>query len=823
VLRKKDEDMDSRASEYALADSVAASLEEGGIVSNAVVHYVQLAPDQFYKEVIRQGEGSRSAAVLLTYRTVANAALKPPTVQAVKTFLSDCRFDRALERPAAEVLHQAIALVEPARPHITIPVPTDQTASPSAPSHASGSPAPLYASLAVFRPHVNQRTKRAITLPTVTQADCLRVLDDKNAQWQPSIQRGQGLPTHKDYIEQLPIEVTKNLFDQQLRVLQTYYQDYVTNPVVANATKFFVKLIMDAYVQRLPLLANYTYLREVSYSFLPAFRSLVGGDYFNVKKHVYTLLATLASHAQLLDRSDSFAGATRAVEEEVGWLLRRVLEFHVLTVEPDDRLLIAALKCCFVVLPSQAEWRLIHPGALRAMMSIPSVGSCYPKAFDALAAALAKQLETLALGSNNQKLENALLHIGGDVGLVEMLANAPTVSAAVSLVRAIAASHNLIPTPSETSLAAERAWHVLESLKVSWCLHLLAAQPPGSISQAALAKELTSSVISDAEREHDVKQQLSILLPQLVEIVAEAHHLPPLIRRANSADIAEAVQSMLVDACDPELRRVGVRVLAHALRADWVEQASNRANSSAPTASPAPPGTKTINEVAHDVATSMLPKLQAASAVLLRRCARVLTAALPLTTKTNFLLLAKDAVDPARPAQPPSVLLSLYRGLLESITVIARVDDLHGDASDMLLHGATTAWTSIVESGLDVTLAGETHGLLWCLYWALRRADSSTASVRTARHVLLALSCTNERAAQLQWAGKSGVTLWHEVMQDPHAPCAMLGAQQFIHVAAVAHYDRYEAAVGDVAREPNSALRNPYYLARTIYSRIHES
>ena len=476
------------------------------------------------------------------------------------------------------------------------------------------------------------------------------------------------------------------------------------------------------------------------------------------------------------------------------------------------------------VLPDRVrtgDWRRVHLGALRYMMQIPSTATATPLAFTILADGMARAIEAAAAVPGPAELERALVHVDGGNALIDLLAIAPTVESCVSLVRAIATAMRLLPLPFQkpnTNIVA--AWMELERHYVPWCLHLIASQLPGSTGYGTLAKELATSIVVDAEHEHELKQYIHDLLPRLVEVILARGQPPVSVTRAAAGqtitELLATSTEMLTDPNDPQIRRYGAQFLGYALRVAPGESSTGQ-NGSAKS---------DTSEAVGDLMRKTHPRIRQAAPWLVRVSSRLLVSNHG-QAKSAYLRIAAACLDPNISPHVPTV-LSLYRALMETISAAGPVDHkLTGDVTKMLRSGALTVSEGLFSAGLEVKLGGpDDHGgphapssnLAWALYHTLRRAMPQHHAVLEAREVLLGLICTHEPSQHWRWRGKDGIEregieMWEHVMEDPHAPCALMAAERVVRVAALRHYECYEAAA-------STDNRHPYHMARFIYQTV---
>ena len=109
--------------------------------------------------------------------------------------------------------------------------------------------------------------------------------------------------------------------------------------------------------------------------------------------------------------------------------------------------------------------------------------------------------------------------------------------------------------------------------------------------------------------------------------------------------------------------------------------------------------------------------------------------------------------------------------------------------------------------------------LWWDLYWGLRAAETVTHchAAQQARHCVACIM----QSIDLSNPGGSDMPVWHNIMEDPYPPIALVGSQQLLRISGIDHYDKYEAAIGDAQRSGQSeTLKCSYLLAMTIWERV---
>jgi hypothetical protein len=243
---------------------------------------------------------------------------------------------------------------------------------------------------------------------------------------------------------------------------------------------------------------------------------------------------------------------------------------------------------------------------------------------------------------------------------------------------------------------------------------------------------------------------------------------------------------MLTDENDAALRRCGRQLIGYALRSQSLDPRLSGA----------------VGTAAHKTAelvSSAHPKLVMSAAAIVRTSARLLSAAYPATGRMSLCAVATKLLDPARSSVPMGPVMALYRGVVETLAGVGPTELMASDISAMVLSGALAVCSDVFDMGLDLHFASsppphQPQHLLWALYWTLRKLPSSLLAVRTARHVTLSMVCAHATSIHWSWEGHSGIDLWHAVMEDPHAPCRVLGAERLVRFAATAKANADNAA-----------------------------
>lgn len=708
-----------------------------------------------------------------------------------------------------------------------------------------GRPVAHYLQQLPMQPPVRDRNRRHHVLAVPAVGEWSDVAEEMNT---PILERypvrnAYHVARCKDYVDQRPMHCTELLMDQQIRVLQTYYDNYRSNPLVSRATAFLIKLWCDAYVAKLPLTANafldrapntpppiLAPLRFVTTTFAATLLRLMESEYYCVRCHVYDMMLTFAMHLPLIDSQETFPGFTSALSLEVSYLLCIVVQRQVILDSTDERLLTAALKCALVVLRREHLCFLDHR-VLKAFLNIAGIPQSHPHIYLLLTEALAVKLlrpdgqwdgalEFEGPRCGFEPLDEVML---GDIGwtvdeLLAVYLNGTSATSrlhvmcivfAIAAHRAMQASkgaERAVPSPSLMGRAAK----ALADISFHWHLHTLILYQ----SHRTL-RELPSHISVDLgmKETREVKALVVAAVQHLVAMVERFHTLPPSMRRSMAAVTAQAEEQdrsreTLVNLCNEckegipallkddtsSLRFVASTLLVQALRL-CKPMFDN------------PTGMR-------DEATVMLRAIACHSSPRVR-------VVMPDVLGALWFLMRSQ---PGQAAGPFLVAVRLYLQHETSTANLLRLAHylLDGSSADWTFHPSLDGDVFALLLGghkLPLQSSAEMIGVqvLWALYWGLRRGTSTAAASR-ARLVLLSLLSSMSADSGNSMAQMS---LWSKVMSDPYPPAALIGAQRMIRISGLAAYDKYEAAINEAQRAAKtSKLSNTYAMAVSIWERI---
>ena len=661
---------------------------------------------------------------------------------------------------------------------------------------------------------------KSVTVTIGAQQDEHQYVDDRN---RAVVERKRAPRRYvpamcRPYVDQTPLFLSASLLEEQVYVLGTYHEGFSTNAVVVQATNAMIKLLCDGYVRKLPLCSGewgYSMLREVSMAFVRSFLKLTDSEYSCCRLHVYTLLTTLALHLQLVDPHGVYVGLGAGLENELRWLIGRVVEKQTRMPYRDDQLWLGALKCALCcVHPSQLSQ--LDARALRIWMSINEVATCHPHIYSVLAKALCHklmqlgdwdgdQLEVLCASGLTLPLGRVVAELGsnGVVELVDLYRNAQTVAARLHLFSALfaAACDHYVASPNEEVKPGDRACclRFLVGVGMHWHFHTLVLYQSHSAVRS-LPQQLRLDM--DAREVRDLKRTLDGVLGSLFELVAAQRKLPELITNMISyaaddivalnqvgKECCKALPDLVKEDSDGSLTRVASHTVHHLLRIlrsqkhaahTGVEDASERI-------------IQTMSKHASTKVRGVVVDVLGPHSVLCRTN--------PAQAACYVQLLQSTIED----EKDIGLLMGVYHVLVGSLVVqtgtIGRDD---GDVSSVIVAGAL----QVVHGAAD--LVGST--VLWPLYWGLRRSE--LYSVQRARHVLLSILASLEHVGKPLYA----IYAWSRVMSDPYPPAALVGAHRIIRIAAVHLYERYEGAVNQA--QASRIEVNPYRLAASIWSGV---
>lgn len=711
-----------------------------------------------------------------------------------------------------------------------------------------GRPVAHYLQQQPMQPSVRDRNRRHYVLGVPSVKEWAGVAEEKNS---PILERypvrnAYNVARCKDYVDQRGMLGTEVLLEQQLRVLQTYFDNYRSHPLVARATSFFVKMWCDGYVSKLPLVSSkfldgtsdeegvLPSLRFVTVSFASILLRLMESEYFCVRSHVYDMILTLAMHLPLIDSQDSFPGFTTALSNEIAYLLCLIAQRQVLLEATDERLLLASLKCCLVVLKREQLCCLDHR-ILKAYMGMSGIAHNHPHIYLLLTEAFAVKV----LRPDGQ-WEGTLEYEGrpncgfapldeaavADAGwsLHDILTVYLTCTTAASRLHmmcvlfAIAAHQVALQsspkgqernTPSSALMA--RSAKALADLNFHWHLQALLLY-----QSHRTYRELPSHISVDLgmKETREVKLLVVAVVQQFVSIIERFHTLPSQMRRSLSiattmaedpercrevlrqlcAECREGIPSLLKDdACSQRL--VTTTLFVQVLRL-----CKPLFDNSSPHREEAIAMIRSITCHSSVKVRSIVPEALGGLWFLMR--------SQPAQAMGPFLAGVRLYL--SHETSTPN-LLRLAHYLLDGLAADWSFHpSLDGDVCSLLLNGHKVPLQSTVDTlGVPV---------LWALYWGLRRGAPLAAACRTRLVVLALLSSVSSHLCSTSTAQ---MTLWSKVMSDPYPPAALIGAQRVMRISGLAAYDKYEAAINEAQRAAKtSLLSNTYAMAVRIWERV---
>lgn len=650
----------------------------------------------------------------------------------------------------------------------------------------------------------------------------------------------------KPYVDQTPLFVSPALLEAQIYTLGTYHEGFSTNPTTVRASNTLLKLLCDGYVRKLPLCTGvwgYSMLREVSVGFVRTFLKLMDSDYSCCRTHVYTLLLTLSLHLQLVDPQGLYPGLGAGLEEELVWLVSRVLEKQSRMLHRDEMLWLGALKCCLACVPPAALPRL-DGRALRIWMGIGEVAVSHPHVYSTLAKALSNKL----LGTADHPIPRPLPTVGGDsrhrdgadslegtlhalcssglsvskgrvgsdlgprgmVDLIELYRSAHTTSARLHLFTvlfSLACNQQEMSSKQEVS-PEDRACclRFLVGVGMHWQLHTLVLYQSHSAVRS-LPQQLRLDM--DGREVRDLKGTMDGVLAALFDLISAYRRLPELITNmlSSAGDDIVALNQVGKECCvglpalikedvDGSLVRIAMHTTHHLLRILRSQQHAAHTG-------------------VEDASGQLIATLSQHASTKVRGVVVDALGPHSILCRTNptqascYTQLLESAVNTETDS---GLLMGVYHTLVGSLVMqggpFTGVDD---DVSS----AAVTGGLHIMHGAADLIGAP----LLWKLYCGLRRSEVWAA--QRARHVLLSIISALDNVGAPLYV----IYAWSRVMSDPYPPAALVGAQKIIRVGAVYLYERYEAAVSQnqeysSAQKGGEGAINPFRLATSIWGGV---
>nr|CCC93494.1 conserved hypothetical protein [Trypanosoma congolense IL3000] len=603
----------------------------------------------------------------------------------------------------------------------------------------------------------------------------------------------------KDYVNQLPLECTEALIEQQVRVLNSFWEKYGTNPTVLRATSFIVKLMCDAYVSKIPLQSNYSFFRSVSICYLPTLFDMMNSTYACVRHHVYDILLTLGMHFQLVDTKGIFAGCTEALEEELIWLLLTVLKKQSLSEGNDEMIWTIAAKCAIVVIPPR-KLHLIDCRALYQMMKLPEIVSLHPHLYTIFAEAFSKRV--LRWDSSRDDAEDTIVLDEEEFNkcghqpvakLLFLYRQAMTLGARLAFFQVLF-TYSVMILQSRATLprlyprSLRRCYSELVRVGFHWHLHTLLFYQPHQVF-----RELPGHITYDMDVKdmREYKTEAIAIVQCILEIIEENARLPDIVMSAfrNAvgtrveergalttviSDCVTMIPAMLKEDTDSVLYNIGWRMALYCMRL-------SRENLSAEKS------ITLLEELATNLVAFPNSKDRLELSKIRGACPDVLAALMFLGRKHPnqavepfSILIEKFLLDTT--AVDSQSVMQLYYRLFGSLSIQNGPfkDAWSADISQMLCTEQLVTGQPIVD--------GIGSRVLWALYRSL--CTVQTAAACRARHVLASF------LEELDTSGGSNHSYsWKTIMDDPYPPVALIGAQRILQMCGRTAYDRFDEAM----------------------------
>lgn len=730
----------------------------------------------------------------------------PPSQATLQAIVNKCRLYAATRSPYSCIYQELKTVVDTYLHHKPLSYMLGRTLPPGKDGlvfcQSELSSNPDYIHKCSLQPPIPQQTekgKRIVPISGWSDEELAATAAEKN-------KAGGGFWTTKyhvvgckDYINQLPLECTEAIIDQQVRVLNSFWEKYSTNPVLLRATSFFVKLMCDAYVSKIPLQSNYSFFRSVSICYLPTLFGMMSNTYACVRIHVYDILLTLGMHFQLVDTQGIFPGCTEAFEEELIWLLLTVLRKQSLHESSDEMVWTAAAKCALAIIPPH-KLHLIDARALYQFMSLPSIVAYHPHIYTHLAEAFAKRV--LRWDPFSDEVEDCLgldevefkkLGHSPVARLLHLYRQAMTLGARLAFFQLLF-THVVTVLQGRSTLlrlhprSLKRCYTELVKVGFHWHLHSLLFYQSHQVFRE-LPGHITYDM--DVKEMREYKTEAVAVVQCILQVVEEDARLPDVItnafrntvgtrvedREALAAvvfDCVSMIPVMLKEDTDGVLYNIGWRMAFYCMRLSRENLPYDRSKEIIESLSANFVSfvglrdrmelTK-IRDVCPDLLTSLI--------FLGRRHAN--QAVEPFSILIERFLLGTEVLD------TQSVMRFYYR-LVGSICI--QNGPLKGspraDISQLLCSEQLVTAQSIVD--------GFGARVLWALYRSLYQLQVFSAC--RARHVLASL------LDELDPAGGSGQAhSWKTVMADPYPPVALIGAQRILQMYGGSAYDHFDEAM----------------------------
>ena len=616
----------------------------------------------------------------------------------------------------------------------------------------------------------------------------------------------------KDYVDQSPLEISSEVLDQLIRNLGSYFDNFKTHSTVVRSTNAVLKLICDAFTRKIYL--QTLFFREVSVAFLPIFLNMLDSEYFCVRNHVFDMLVTLSLHLQLVDTQDSIVGVTAALQNELVWMVTRVVQKMCVVPDGEKQLWTSALKCILIVLPRNRLPELDAQVLLTCLL-VKVVSHCHPHIHTVLAEALAHKMLSVPPGSPRDAntlvdsslvlTEEALLmHLGVNAvhRLVSVYQQSTTLSSRLHLFAilfSVAVGKRNPHVEPQQSLS--RCFRFLVDVAMHWHFQVLVPYQPHSISKD-LPQQL--SLDMDVKEMRDIKLVVNSVVSTLIQLAASHRRLPeqlstlltscsddPKLTEEVTRSCLRMIPIMIKEDIDGTLRRTSVHLVVHLLRMLRPHEDDH--------------------DMPDGLGRQLMKTLSSSNSQKVRGVCVDVLAALGVLARTSpqqallsFNILLKQYL--TNETHLPH-LMATYYVLVQLLTIPYSSLGTDGDLSALCAGGNLHV----------VHKAAEAVGspALWTLYWGLRQNQIHSAS--RARFVLVSILASLE----LLGPPTTQIMLWAKVMTDSYPPAALIGAQKIIRISGVAQYDKYEAAISEAQRNENpSCLSNSYNMASSIWERV---
>ncbi|CBH15306.1 hypothetical protein, conserved [Trypanosoma brucei gambiense DAL972] len=622
----------------------------------------------------------------------------------------------------------------------------------------------------------------------------------------------------KDYVNQLPLECTETLIEQQVRVLNSFWEKYNTSVEVVRATSFLIKLMCDAYVSKIPLQSNYSFFRAVSICYLPTLFEMMSSTYACVRSHVYDILLTLGMHFQLVDTQGLFPGCTEALEEELIWLLLTVLRKQSMCEGDDEMIWTIAAKCTIVVIPRHKH-HLIDCRALYQLMKLPTVITFHPHLYTTFAEAFAKRvLRWDPSGDDAEDMialdEDEFNKCGNQpvAKLFFLYRQAMTLGARLAFFQVLF-THTVMVLQSRATLPRlyprmlRRCYSELVRVGFHWHLHSLLFYQSRQVF-----RELPGHITYDMDVEvvRDYKMEVTAIVQCMLQTVEDNVRLPDVIRSAFRNAVGTRVEertalarvvsecvtlipAMLKEDTDGVLYNIGWHTALYCMRLSREKLDSDES-------------VALLDKLATNLVSFSEFKDRTELTKIKGACPDILAALMFLGRKhpnqavEPFSILIEKFLHDTAVVDSQSV-MQLYYRLFGSLAI--QNGPFKGaqraDISQMLCSEQLVTAQPIID--------GIGSRVLWALYRSL--CTVQTASACRARHVLASF------LEELDTSGGSSHSYsWKTIMDDPYPPVALIGAQRTLQMCGRTAYDRFDEAMN--TPEKSEKCDSVYVLALKV-------